>query len=158
MVWITERVFLSHHDVSDRARFFFCFPLKFQVLIAANMKVTVFWNTGRCSPVEIYQVSDVLTASIALMMEAVSTSETSVCFSEISRLNIPEDCLIFLLTWLIYYFLLSPSVSLSQVHLFSSLSDSLNLSYFLRVRYKLSYSLKKKQVIVLNVFNLWDFG
>jgi hypothetical protein len=62
------------------------------------MKVTVFWNTGCCSPVEIYQVSDVLTASIALMMEAVSTSETLVCFREISRRNIPEDCLIFLFT------------------------------------------------------------
>jgi hypothetical protein len=36
-------------------------------------------------------VSEVLTASIALMMEAVSTSETSVSFYQTTRRNIPED-------------------------------------------------------------------
>jgi hypothetical protein len=36
-------------------------------------------------------VSEVLVASITLMMEAVSTSETSVNFYQTTRSNIPED-------------------------------------------------------------------
>jgi hypothetical protein len=37
-------------------------------------------------------VSEVCNASIALMMETVRTSETSVCFISISRRYIPEGC------------------------------------------------------------------
>jgi hypothetical protein len=44
------------------------------------MKMHVFWDAAPCSLVE-----------IALMMEAVSNSETSVNFYEITRRNIPDD-------------------------------------------------------------------
>jgi hypothetical protein len=61
--------------------------LRFHVLTAASMKMTVFWDAARSS-----LVSEVLTASIirTLMMEAVSTSEASVSFYETARRNIPE--------------------------------------------------------------------
>jgi hypothetical protein len=42
--------------------------------------MTVFWYVAPCTLVE-----------IALMMEAVSTSETSVSFYQTTRHNIPED-------------------------------------------------------------------
>jgi hypothetical protein len=48
--------------------------VKFQVLAPAIMKIAVFW-----------------VAAIALMMEAVSTSERSVNFYQITRCNNPED-------------------------------------------------------------------
>jgi hypothetical protein len=45
------------------------------------MKLTVFWDVVSCSLVEVTDVSEVLTASIiALIMEAASTSETSLNF------------------------------------------------------------------------------
>jgi hypothetical protein len=54
------------------------------------MKMIVFW----CSLVEVYDVSEVLAASIIraipLMMEAVSTPETSANF-QTTRRNITED-------------------------------------------------------------------
>jgi hypothetical protein len=53
--------------------------VKFKVLTAASMKFRVFWDVAPCSHVEVRRVSEVHTASIiALMMEAVRTSETSV--------------------------------------------------------------------------------
>jgi hypothetical protein len=57
--------------------------LRFQVLKAASMKMTVFWDVVPC----------VLAASIirALTMEAISTSVTSVNFYQTTRRNIPED-------------------------------------------------------------------
>jgi hypothetical protein len=48
------------------------------------MKMTVFWDVAPCSIVEIN------VCNIALMMEAVSTSETSVNFYETTRRKIPE--------------------------------------------------------------------
>jgi hypothetical protein len=48
------------------------------------MKMTVFWDVALCTPV-------VYRRFIALMMEAASTSETSVNFSQTTRGNIPED-------------------------------------------------------------------
>jgi hypothetical protein len=42
-------------------------------------KLSVFWDAAPCS------------LAIALMMEAASTSETSVNFYQTSRCNIPED-------------------------------------------------------------------
>jgi hypothetical protein len=62
----------------------------FQVLIAASMKMTVFWDVVLCSLVD---VSEVLAASIirAVMMEAASTSEMSVSFHQTTWCNIPED-------------------------------------------------------------------
>jgi hypothetical protein len=54
--------------------------------------MTVFWDVAPCSLVETDDVSEVITASIiALMMEAVNTSETSVNFYHTSRINGPED-------------------------------------------------------------------
>jgi hypothetical protein len=66
--------------------------MRFQVLTAASIKLTVFWDVAPCSPVETdrrFRGAYCLWA--ALMMEAVSTSETSVNFYETTRSNIPED-------------------------------------------------------------------
>jgi hypothetical protein len=62
------------------------------------MKITVFWDVALCSLVEIdrcfrgahclHHQGDVL---IALMMEAVSISETLVSFYQTTQRNIPED-------------------------------------------------------------------
>jgi hypothetical protein len=48
------------------------------------MKMTVFWDVAPCSLVEVSLL-------IALMMEAESTSETSVNFYQTTRRNNPED-------------------------------------------------------------------
>jgi hypothetical protein len=58
------------------------FMVTFQVLTAANMKITVFWDVAPCSLVETDRP----------MMEAVNTSETSVNFYETTRRSIPEGC------------------------------------------------------------------
>jgi hypothetical protein len=50
------------------------------------MKITVFWDAAPCSRVEAARG-----LLIALMMEAASTSETSVNFYQTVRHNIPED-------------------------------------------------------------------
>jgi hypothetical protein len=55
--------------------------MKFQVLTAESMKMTAFWDIAPCSVVQVNHVSEMRTASIitiALMMEAVRASETSV--------------------------------------------------------------------------------
>jgi hypothetical protein len=70
--------------------------MKFQILTAVSMKVTVFWDVVPCSPVKFTDVSEVLAASImkviiALMKEAGSTSEMSVNFYQTTWCNIPED-------------------------------------------------------------------
>jgi hypothetical protein len=52
---------------------------RFEVLTAASMKMTVICNVAQCS------------LMIALMMEAASTSETSVNFYQTTRRSIPED-------------------------------------------------------------------
>jgi hypothetical protein len=49
------------------------------------MKITVFWDVAPCSLVE------VIIRAIALMMDAASTSETSVNFYQTTQRNIPED-------------------------------------------------------------------
>jgi hypothetical protein len=48
------------------------------------MKMTVFWDVSPCSLVQIDRL-------IALMMEAVSTSETSINLYWTTRRNIPEE-------------------------------------------------------------------
>jgi hypothetical protein len=50
--------------------------VRFQVLTATSMKMTVFWDVVR---------------AIALIMEPASSSETSVIFYQTSRRIIPED-------------------------------------------------------------------
>jgi hypothetical protein len=58
------------------------------------MKMIVFCDVAPCSLVEMTDVLKVRTASIiraiALMMEAVRTSETSVNFYQTARRNIPQ--------------------------------------------------------------------
>jgi hypothetical protein len=54
--------------------------------------MTIFWGVAPCSLVDVTDISELLTDSImALMMEAVSTSETSVNFYQTTRSNITED-------------------------------------------------------------------
>jgi hypothetical protein len=57
------------------------------------MKMTVFCNVVPCS-LTVYRLSigAYCIHRIALMMGAVSTSETSVKFYQTTRYNIPEDC------------------------------------------------------------------
>jgi len=50
------------------------------------MKLTAFWVVAPCSFVEVGQ------RFIALMMEAVRISETSLFFYETLMLHIPESC------------------------------------------------------------------
>jgi hypothetical protein len=62
------------------------------------MKMTVFWDVASCSLVEVTDVSEVLTASItvlmmkvvAVMMEVVRTSEKSVNLYQTTRRNTPK--------------------------------------------------------------------
>jgi hypothetical protein len=54
------------------------FYVRFHVITAASMKMTAFWDIALCS-------------LMALMTEAVRTSETSVYF-ETARCCIPESC------------------------------------------------------------------
>jgi hypothetical protein len=61
---------------------FYSQQVRFQVPAAASMKMTAFWDIT-------WARSRLL---IALMMEAVRTSETSVNFYETTRSNIPGDC------------------------------------------------------------------
>jgi hypothetical protein len=71
--------------------------VRFQVLTAENKKMDVFWVVAPCSLVENYRIfrgaccfhhqGDL----VAFMLEAASTSETSVIFYQTSRRNNPED-------------------------------------------------------------------
>jgi hypothetical protein len=56
--------------------------LRFQVLTAARMKMTVFWDVAPCSLIEFDR---------CFPMEALSTSEKSVNFYETTWHNMPED-------------------------------------------------------------------
>jgi hypothetical protein len=53
--------------------------VRFQVLTAAGMKMSFFWDVAPCSLVEVYDVSEVLAASI---FRAIALT---------TRCNIPED-------------------------------------------------------------------
>jgi hypothetical protein len=57
------------------------------------IKFRIFWDVAQCSHVKFYRRFRVLTASIfiALMMETVHTSETSVNFNVTTRHYIPEE-------------------------------------------------------------------
>jgi hypothetical protein len=57
----------------------------FQVLTATSMKMTVFWDVAQCSLVQIDR------RFRGGIIEAVSTSETSVNFYQTTRRNIAED-------------------------------------------------------------------
>jgi hypothetical protein len=61
--------------------------VRFQVLTEASMKFRVFWDVALCSHIEVYRRF----RGTALIMDAVSTSETSVNFNVTIRCYIPED-------------------------------------------------------------------
>jgi hypothetical protein len=61
--------------------------MRFQVFKAASMQMAIFWVVAPCSLVEVYRGF----RAITLMVEAASTSETSVNFYQITRRNNPED-------------------------------------------------------------------
>jgi hypothetical protein len=63
----------------------------FKVLTAASMKMVVFWVAAPCNLVEVYRRFRGVSASIIRVMEAVSTSETSVNFYQTTRRNNSED-------------------------------------------------------------------
>jgi hypothetical protein len=67
-----------------------CF-MRFQVLTAASMKFRVFWDVVPCSLVEVDRSFWGTCFIIALMIEAVHTSETSVNLNVTTRHYIPED-------------------------------------------------------------------
>jgi hypothetical protein len=72
------------------------FLVRFQVLTAASMKITLFWNVAPCSLEKFTDVSDVFNSTqirtiIALLMEAATTSETSVNFCQTTPRNVPEE-------------------------------------------------------------------
>jgi hypothetical protein len=75
--------------------------VRFQVITAAGMNMTVFWDVAPCRLVEIdlrfraacclHHQGDEITSLIALMIETASSSGTSVNFYQQKRRNIPED-------------------------------------------------------------------
>jgi hypothetical protein len=65
------------------------YPVSFEVLAAANMKMAVFWIVAPCSLVEVYR--RFRGTYNALMMEVARTSETLVNFYQITRRYNPED-------------------------------------------------------------------
>jgi hypothetical protein len=69
MFVVTNLIFFSETETNNKA----C-HVELEVLTAASMKITVFWVDA-----------------IAVMMEAVCTSETSVNFHHSTRCNNPED-------------------------------------------------------------------
>jgi hypothetical protein len=73
-----------------------CILYEISVLAAASMKMTVFWVVASCRLVEAYRRFKgtchlLFQDDDALMMEAASTSETSVNLYQTTRRNNPED-------------------------------------------------------------------
>jgi hypothetical protein len=62
--------------------------VRFQVLTAASMNLRVFSDVAPCSHVEYDQGDE---SFIALVMEAVHNSETSINFNVTTQRYIPED-------------------------------------------------------------------
>jgi cAMP phosphodiesterase len=72
--------------------------VRFQVLVAESMKMTVFWDVEPCSLTETgrhfrgaFCLRNQGDEFIALMVEVVSTSETSASFCETAWRKIRED-------------------------------------------------------------------
>jgi hypothetical protein len=59
--------------------------MRFQVLTAAYMKFRLFWDVAPCSLVEVDR------CFLALLMDAVRASETSMRFNVTTRRYIPQD-------------------------------------------------------------------
>jgi hypothetical protein len=75
--------------------FLTCEIVGFEVLLAADVKLTVFWVVTLCSLVEVYlhfKVLDLaLIVFITLMLEAASASDTSLSSYQITLCNNTED-------------------------------------------------------------------
>jgi hypothetical protein len=83
--------------------------VKFEVLTATSMKIAVFWYVKRCS-------------LIALKIEAVSTSETSINVYHATRRKNPEDsCLSYINLW-------HGSNKVSSAHFWNTLSKRVSSS------------------------------
>jgi hypothetical protein len=66
--------------------------MRFQVLSATVMSMAVFWDVAPCGLAEIdRRFRGPYFIIRAMVMETISTSETSVNFYQTTRLNIPED-------------------------------------------------------------------
>jgi hypothetical protein len=61
--------------------------VRLEVLTATSTKIIFFWDAAQYSLVD----TDISEELITLMMESVSSSETSVNIYQTTRLNIPED-------------------------------------------------------------------
>jgi hypothetical protein len=61
--------------------------VRFQVLMVTSVKMTAFWYIVLCRLVAVDNVSEVLTASVILMMEAVSTFEILICFYRVIHIE-----------------------------------------------------------------------
>jgi hypothetical protein len=83
---VQERLTLND-DINERSNFIYYLTKSFRIPICETnlkMKLAVFWVVVPCSLVDVYR-------PIALMMEAASTSETSVNFYQTTRCYNPED-------------------------------------------------------------------
>jgi hypothetical protein len=66
--------------------------MTFYVLTAASMKMAAFWDIAPCRFIEVYQrFGGAYSLVIAMVMEVVRTSETLVCFNEITRRYISQQ-------------------------------------------------------------------
>jgi hypothetical protein len=70
------------------------FLVRFEVLMAMSIKIAVFWDVVPCSLVDtdlLIYVSEELTTSITLMMEAVNSSEMPINIYQTTQCYNPED-------------------------------------------------------------------
>jgi hypothetical protein len=90
MLWVSH---LAQTDKIDR-RNIITIQMRFQVLTAPSMKISVFWDVVPYSLVETdrrFRGAHCLIRAMALIMEEISTSETSVNFYQTTWRNILED-------------------------------------------------------------------
>jgi hypothetical protein len=80
---VTYFGYSGHEGCKEKAKEPYC--MRFQVLMIASMKMTAFWHVMPCILMEVYWC-------FTLMIEAVHTYETSVCFHETAQHYIPESC------------------------------------------------------------------
>jgi hypothetical protein len=68
------------------------YQVRFQVLTAASMKMTVFWNVAPCSLAEIERRSTFQWCLLPPLIPFITlTMEASVNFCETTRHKVPED-------------------------------------------------------------------
>jgi hypothetical protein len=90
--------------------------VRFQLLTASSIKMTVFWDVAPCN-------------LVALIMEAVGTSETSVNFYQTTWHNIPEDRATFkqnVILIRIYILKLFPNTNRRKRYLILQMSTHIN--------------------------------